>query len=307
MQKTLAVIDVGTNSVLYLVAEVGQNEIIRIIEEGVNITRLGRGTHGSQKLDNMAMQKTVQTINSFYQRAKCLGAQETFIIATSAVRDAENKKEFSDKIAQQTGRKLLILSGDEEAATIFSGVTSDPELHNRPLTVIDSGGGSTEYIKGTGSVLHSKISLNIGHVRLTEMFINSDPIDKTEMENLTYYIKDEILKAQINPKMKGEILIGTGGTISTLAKIDKQIDRYDREALHGYQIDFAKLRRIRNKLQNMSISEREQVTGINKKRADVIATGAAIYEVSMHELNFDFIRISTRELRYGYLIINSMK
>ena len=92
MQNPLAVIDVGTNSVLYLVAEVKQNANLKIIEEGVNITRLGRGTHESKKLDSRAMHTTVQAIKSFYQRAQCLGVQQTFIIATSAVRDAENRR-----------------------------------------------------------------------------------------------------------------------------------------------------------------------------------------------------------------------
>ena len=300
--KILAVIDVGTNSVLYLVAEIEQNNITKIVEEGSSITRLGLGTQGSQRLNRRVMQKTLQAVTSFYQRTLCLGAQGTFIIATSAVRDAENRKEFSDMIFKQTGQRLILLSGNEEAVAIYSGVASDPELYNKRLTVIDSGGGSTEIIKGIGPKIHSTISLNIGHVRLTEMFIKSDPIVETEMEGLQNYVKDEIHKARIAPKCEGEILIGTGGTITTLAKIDKQIDEYNKKILHGYKINLSILRKLRKNLQNMSKSQRENVIGLHKKRADVITTGAAIYEVLMQVLNFDFISISTRELRYGYLV-----
>ena len=302
MKKIAAAIDVGTNSVLYLIVEIKDGQIARIIEEGESITRLGYDTHTSAKLKKSPMLKTVRAIASFYQRCQLLDAEEIYITATSAVRDAKNNQVFIDKIRRKTGSKLMLLSGDKEAEVSFIGACSKLPVQTKYLTVIDVGGGSTEIIKGRINQIDVKKSVDIGCVRLTEMFIAHNPPTAAEVNTLQDYVKNEIVWAGINGKINDEILIGVGGTITTLAMVDLKLASYDSRQLQGHSLSLKRITKLRQQLQQLSKAERARVPGISPGRVDIIVAGATIFECAMTVYNFTEIVVSTRGLRHGILL-----
>ncbi len=302
MTKIAAAIDVGTNSVLYIIAEIAGVTLLRVLDEGESITRLGRNTHITGKLAKSPMQKTLKAISAFHTRAAHFKARSITIFATAAVRDAENRREFMELVRETTGRKLVLLSGAKEAKYTYLGAVSGSSSAYRPVTVIDSGGGSTEIIKGKGRRIHRYNSLNFGCVRLTEMFLKEDPPKDTDIERLQQYVQEQLVRAQVQIGREGEQLLGVGGTITTLAAIENKLAEYDAARIHGHTFRVRRVSRLRTQLQTLPWSERIAIPGLTRGRADVIVAGAAIYETIMNVLNLKEITVSSRGLRHGILL-----
>ncbi|MBC7187466.1 MAG: Ppx/GppA family phosphatase [Calditrichaeota bacterium] len=305
MGKIAAAIDIGTNSVLLLVAEVAEGDIRRVLAEGECITRLGRGLQHAGALQPRAIEETVTAVCGFVTKAREMGAEEIHLVATSAAREAPNGAELAAELERSTGLAPRVLSGDEEAELTFLGVASGRPPGDKLLRVVDVGGGSTEFIQGRGRRILSKRSLKIGHVRLTERFLADDPPRSCQVVALMECVRQEVLEAGIGSRQESEELVGVGGTITTLAAIDQRLGSYEAARIEGHVLSIERVQTLRQQLQELPQSARARVVGLAPARAPVIVAGAAIFEAVMSALDFAELRVSTRGLRHGLLLAES--
>ncbi len=300
-----AVIDVGTNSIKLLVADVRGREVTPIHEESRQ-TRLGKGFYETHRLQPETIAHTAEAVWEFTEIARDHNAGSIRVIATSAARDAMNPTDLTSSIERASGLKTEIISGAREAEWAFQGVATDGELAQHPLLLLDVGGGSTEFILGHGTKKSFAHSFPLGTVRLLEKFPHSDPPTAAEFNAARDWLK-KFLRHEVRPQlgpalenMKGEIqLVGTGGTTSILARIEKKLDRFDREKIERAVLSLDQVVVHRKHLWHLPLAKRKEVTGLPKQRADVILTGVLIYETVMEEFGFTQLRISTRGLRFA--------
>jgi len=309
-----AVIDIGTNSIKLLVADVQGSEVQPVVEESKQ-TRLGHGFYETRRLQPEAILQTAKAVADFAQRAREEGALSVGAFATSAARDATNGDELLSSVRSASGLSVEIISGEREADWVFQGITSDPQFAAGPLLLLDVGGGSTEFILGEGKQKHFQQSFALGTVRLMEKMTQSDPPTPRELAACRAWLK-HFLEVEVRPQLKPAIdrevsihssaaklqLVGTGGTTSILARMEAKLEAYDRAAIEGVRLKASRLRWHVNHLWSLPLEERKKVVGLPKSRADVILTGAAIFEAIMDQFGFKELRISTRGLRFAALL-----
>jgi exopolyphosphatase/guanosine-5'-triphosphate,3'-diphosphate pyrophosphatase len=304
--KRRAVIDIGTNSVKLLVADVRGTQVNPVHEESRQ-TRLGKNFYKARRLQPEAVAATAEAVWEFAGTARERNAGNIRVIATSAARDSVNKGDLISTIEKASGLKVEIISGEQEAAWAFQGVTANSDLAQMPLLLLDVGGGSTEFILGCKGEKHFAESLSIGTVRLIEQFPQSDPPTRAEFEKSRNWIKN-FLQTEVRPKLEpllrsqkyhGVQLAGTGGTVSILARVEKKLDRFDRDKIEQTVLSLDRIVAHRKNLWRLPLAERKEIPGLPKLRADVILTGTLIYEIVMEEFGFTQLRISTRGLRFA--------
>ena len=300
-----AVIDVGTNSIKLLVADVRGRDVQPVHEESRQ-TRLGQGFYETRRLQPESIARTAEAVWEFGEIAREKNAAAIRVIATSAARDAMNPKDLTNAIERASGFKTEIISGAREADWAFQGVATDAELARHPLLLLDVGGGSTEFILGHGAKKSFAHSFPLGTVRLMEKFPHGDPPKKSELDAcrdwLEKFLRREV-RPQLEPFLKNgdgkTLLVGTGGTTSILARMEKKLDHFDREKIERAVLSFDQVAARRKILWKLPLEERKEIVGLPKLRADVILTGVLIYEAVMKEFGFKQLRVSTRGLRFA--------
>ena len=309
-----AVIDVGTNSVKLLVADVLGREIHPICEESKQ-TRLGQGFYETHRLLPEAISNTANAVATFAEHARSLKSLHIRVIATSAARDAVNAEELSSAIERASGIRLEIISGECEADWAFQGVTTDVSLANLPLLLLDIGGGSTEFILGQGAEKHFCHSFRLGTVRLLETISHSDPPAVDELADtrrwLREFIEDKIRptlgpvlerESNLHPERTAVPLVGTGGTTTILARMEATLETYDRAVIESTRLSLTRVKWHTENLWSLPLAKRQEIVGLPKKRADVILPGAAIIEAVMEAFGFEELRVSTRGLRFAAIM-----
>jgi len=298
----LAAVDVGTNSVLLLVAERGADGVVRPVREEADITRLGRGVDRSGLLSPEGIEATLEVLARFAALARRDGASALVVTATSAARDARNGSEFLDRARERTGASVEILSGDEEARLSYLAVAQDfaTEAGEAGLVAIDVGGGSTELVHGRGKQVLFRRSLDIGSVRLTERCVRTDPPAPAEQEA----IRDAVRAALTSlPALPREVLVvGVAGTVTSLFAIGHAIEPYDGARVHGGWLPVEDVARVRARLCALPVAERRVLPGMQQKRADVLPAGALLFETALGHLGAPGARVSDRGLRWGVLL-----
>ena len=304
-----AVIDVGTNSVKLLVADVADGTVQPLLERSEQ-TRLGRGFYETRRLQPDAIRQTTQAIAGFATLAARFQPESTRVVATSAAREALNQAELIDTVERETGLRMEIISGETEADWAFRGVTTDPALAEVPLLIIDVGGGSTEFILGQGLARHFQRSLPMGSVRLLERFPVSDPPTLNERNGLCAWL-DQFLAAEVEPELRRALnsfvpgsvrLVGTGGTGTILARMQAGLAGFDRTRIEATRLRREDVRAETTRLWNLSLAERKKIVSLPPNRADVILIGAAIYLAIMERFDFSEASVSTRGLRFAAVL-----
>ncbi len=304
-----AVIDVGTNSVKLLVAEV-LGQVVRPILETSEQTRLGQGFYTHHRLQPDRIAETAQAVARFYATAREHGVDNVRVIATSAARDAQNSHDLVAAIDQTSGLALEIISGAKEAELAFQGVASDPRFHNRPLLILEVGGGSTQVIFSTGQNHAMGHSYKIGSVRLMEHIPHSDPPLPSQLEqcrtHLNHFWAGQLL-SEFWPLLSqqppgGVMLVGTGGSSSVLASIQLGLTEFHREAIESVSFSLETMRTLTERLWSLPLAERRKIPGLPPKRADVMLCGAAIHEAAMTLLELQPLHVSTRGIRFAALL-----
>lgn len=300
-----AVIDVGTNSVKLLVAEVDGRALEPIFEDSEQ-TRLGRGFYDSHRLQRSAIDDTASVVARFVEVARLHNASSLRVIATSAARDAVNKQELLAAVKAASGFAVEIISGEREADLVYRGVRSDPNLAGERLLILDVGGGSSEFIIGESHHPEFAHSFPLGSVRLLEYLHPSDPPTEMELDNCRAWLRHffaEQVSSILHPVLARDRarvrLIGTGGAATILARMEYALDKYHRHKIEGARITLGSIHGWMARLWSLPLRERQKIVGLPKKRADVILSGMAIYEAVLEEFGFDELRASTRGLRFA--------
>jgi exopolyphosphatase/guanosine-5'-triphosphate,3'-diphosphate pyrophosphatase len=311
----VATIDIGTNTVLLLVTDVGPGgELVPVVDRA-EITRLGQGVDRARKLAPEAVERTLDCLSRYASEIAKSGATRVAVVGTSAMRDAEGKGE-TDFVARATkilGTAPRVVSGDEEAALAFAGGLLGLGLEG-DVTAFDVGGGSTEIIRGragrgasdaggaegprrVNTKVRARVSLDVGSVRLFERHVRADPPSSLEMDVVRAFVLDQLLA--VAPPPPGRPLVGMAGTVTTLAAVARGVDPYDPAKVHGMRLTAAEITAVARRLTELPLAERRSVTGLEPKRADVIPVGAAIVEAVLGWARADEVIVSDRGVRWG--------
>jgi exopolyphosphatase/guanosine-5'-triphosphate,3'-diphosphate pyrophosphatase len=305
-----AVIDVGTNSVKLLVADVDGVAAHPVFEQS-HQTRLGQGFYETHRLQPAAIARTAEAVAQYAVVARGHGAAHLRVIATSAARDAQNSADLAAAIRHAASLPLGIISGDQEAAWAFQGVLTNPALANGPLLLLDVGGGSAEFILGRNGQSHFRQSFPLGSVRLLEKFPPADPPAPEELPRCQAWLKDFLgreVGPQLLPALRREAagaalrLVGTGGSASVLGTMTAGLTEFDRDRIEAVCLSREQLRDRVEELWRLPLERRRQIPGLPANRADVILMGAAIYEAIMAQFDLAELRLSTRGLRFGAVL-----
>ncbi|MDB9309659.1 Ppx/GppA phosphatase family protein [Aphanizomenon sp. CS-733/32] len=307
--QMIAAIDIGTNSLHMVVVKIDATlPSFTIIAREKETVRLGDRNLMTGDLKPEIMSKAIACLGRFKTLAESLGTNSIVAVATSAVRESPNGKEFLHQIETEVGLIVDLISGPEEARRIYLGVLSGMEFNNKPHIIIDIGGGSTELILGDSEEPRSLTSTKIGAVRLTGELIASDPISETEFQYLQAYARGMLERSveEVQGKLKigdSPQLIGTSGTIETIATIHaREKLGLVPSTLNGYQFSLQDLRTWVNRLRKMTNVERAAIAGMPEKRSEVILSGAVILQEAMTLLGVESLTVCERSLREGVIV-----
>ena len=295
----LAAIDCGTNSTRLLVARGGgadKDPLARVN----TITRLGRGVDRDGRLDPTAIEVTAEALRSYKAIVDEHGTERLRVTATSAARDAVNRDEFFDVAEAILGVRPELLSGEEEAELSFLGATAELDPADGPFLVVDIGGGSTEFILGTTEVEASK-SIDIGCVRFTEQYIESDPPAPEEL-HACISVTDAWLE-DIAREMPGvteaKTFVGLAGTITTMAAVELGLQDWDRDAIHHFRFQRDAIEDVFRTLATESLEDRKHNPGLEDARADVIVAGSCIFVAIVRWLGAEECVVSESDILDG--------
>jgi exopolyphosphatase/guanosine-5'-triphosphate,3'-diphosphate pyrophosphatase len=302
-----AVLDVGSNSLKLLVAEVHHGSVLPLAELSEQ-TRLGQGLFQQGRLLPDAIQRTTLAASRLIQLALSHQPSSIRVIATAAVREAPNRSEFIDAFLSALQLPVEILSGEQEANLGYQGVCTDPQLDGHRLLVSDLGGGSTELTLGhAGQRLFSQ-SFPLGTVRTSTRFPPEDPPSPATLATLRQELADLITR-DVQPALQPHLdagppplYVAVGGTATILARLAAGLTSFDRSAIESVRLDLPTLTSWTNRLWSLPLAERQQLPGLPPERADIMLAGAVIQETLVRHLGLTEWRPSTRGLRYAALL-----
>ena len=301
-KKNLAAIDIGTNSFHVVIAEINVTTgRFRILVKDKEIVRLGSGSTDMKYISEAAMNRGIAALKRFQATAETYSA-EIRAIATSAVREALNRDEFLRRVKSETGIKIEIASGVEEARLIHMGVLQALSVFNKRIMLVDIGGGSTEFLIGKKRDVLFSNSLKLGAVRLTERFFNSEKLDKKAVDECRMFVKGTLspVTREINNR-RFDVCIGSSGTIIALASIIRSMRGDDPNAQMNNVIIKRDelLKAVEYLLKVSTVKNRAELTGMDPLRADIMVAGAIILEQIFIEMGLSAMTISEYALREG--------
>ena len=280
----VGVVDLGTNSTRLLVADV-ENGHVDEIERRTEITRLGEGVDERRKLLPLPIARVRNVLAEYRRELDAQGAERVLAIGTSAVRDADNGEAFLGEVEWSYGWTTRLLTGEEEATLTCMGVADGRPLDNATV-VLDVGGGSTELITAK-----TRVSLDIGSVRLTERFLHTDPPTREELEACAAEVQ------AVLPELEPTSAIGVAGTITSLAALE--LGHYDPEQIHGRRLSREEVERQLERLASIPLDDRRRLPGLEPERAPVIVAGAVIVDEVLKRYGLSWLKVSERDLLHG--------
>ena len=298
----LAAIDVGTNSMRMIIAEVESPATYAILDDERAQTRLGEGLYETGRISDESFERSLKALGTMKAIADGNEVDEMRVIATSAVREAGNGDEFVQAARDRYGVEIEVIPAAEEAQLAFRSVQQHFRLDEGPMSVVDIGGGSMEVVLVAGTVIDEVHSLPLGAVRLTEEHVHSDPIQENDWKALRRGIRRQIRDHLGKPNFTTPTMIGSGGTFSTLASM-AQYERYGEVGTtHGYVLSRADLVHLLDRLKETPLKQRKQIGGLNPERADIILAGVAAVERLAKALGVQRIIVNERGIRDGVLL-----
>lgn len=301
----VAAIDIGTNTILLLVAEVESDHRkgTTVLHDEARVIRLGQDVAATQRFHPDALARAEACLADYAAVIARFKPDRVLACATSAARDVSNGHELS-AICARHNIALEVISGAREAELTFRGTVRPAQ--NDPVLVVDVGGGSTEFIYGANQTIQARQSLDIGAVRLTEMLVTGHPVAAPEMAALRNYVDQQLnslllassnQSKQIFPKSMAS-LTAVAGTPTTLAALDLG-ETFNADHVEGYKFSAQRLGEWVDRLAKLSVAGRQSLIGMEPKRADVIVAGAVILERAMRAFESAEMVVSARGLRYG--------
>jgi exopolyphosphatase/guanosine-5'-triphosphate,3'-diphosphate pyrophosphatase len=300
----LAAIDIGTNSVHMIVVRVRPDLSFEVVDREKEMVRLGAGGLDGKALTPAAMQAGLQALSKFKRLADSHGVDEVIAAATSAVREAENGGEFLANVSSQTGIRVRVISGTEEARLIHLAAVYGVDLGRGRGVVVDIGGGSVEITYGTSNHAQLAKSFKVGVIRLAERFVRTDPLVERDERRMVKYINHEIGEHVDAIAKRGFTrVIGTSGTILSLGTVLMQTESPDESAeIRNRRLSSKALHRLRKRLSGADLRERLQMPGMDPRRADLIVPGSILFDTILRRLGADDFTLCDLALREGLII-----
>jgi exopolyphosphatase/guanosine-5'-triphosphate,3'-diphosphate pyrophosphatase len=297
----IASIDIGTNTILLLIAEINTDGTISPLHDEQVIARLGKGVDEHRTISPETFRRAESFLSKYKTTCDQFHVDAIIAVGTSALRDARNKADFCSFILAKTGISIQILSGEEEAQWTYRGALSEFSGRSDRFTVIDIGGGSTELITGNHAGIHRAVSIDIGSVRITERFLRESPPTESSLAAAYDFIATQ-LRSERMDDIAGTFAIGVAGTVTTLAAMQTNIPLSRHAELSGTKLPLSEIKRIFDGLKEKSIEEIRNVPHIAPGREDIILAGVMILITVMEICNLDIINSSDRGLRYGIIL-----
>jgi exopolyphosphatase/guanosine-5'-triphosphate,3'-diphosphate pyrophosphatase len=294
----VASIDIGTNTILLLIAYVEEGQLKPLFEMET-VVRLGEDLQKSGVLSREAMERGFRTLSHYLDHCRKMNVRKVFAVGTSALREAKNSRDFLSLIEERLHLPIEIISGEEEAQLSFLAVAKDLKEMKTSILVVDVGGGSTEFILGRNDHIAEWVSLPLGSVRFTEQFLSSDPVQEEEWQRMVRKIRE--LLTRIPHSQVQLSMIAVGGTATTLASVDQGLEEFIPEKIHHSLLTRESLRNQLTLYRSKTIIERKEIPGLPPARADVILAGGTILYLAMEETGSFSALVSCHGIRHGLL------
>jgi exopolyphosphatase / guanosine-5'-triphosphate,3'-diphosphate pyrophosphatase len=286
------------------VADVDRESGLRPVHGEQVVARLGQGLARGGVLAPEAMERALHAVRGYCDRAQALGAARVLVVATAAVRQARNRDAFLARLAGEAGVVARVASGAEEARLTLLGVASALPPPAGAHVVLDIGGGSTELIVAGGAPPATAVSLTLGCVELVERFLRADPVDWAEYAACAAHVTGR-LAAEAWPAVRPlapRLVVGTAGTVTTLAALDLGLTAYDAARVQGHRLTAGRIEALLHRLGGLPLAERARLPALEPGRADLIIAGIAVVLGVLAGLELPDLLVSDRGLREGILL-----
>jgi exopolyphosphatase/guanosine-5'-triphosphate,3'-diphosphate pyrophosphatase len=301
--RILAGIDIGTLTCRLLIARLSDDGRLQELSSDRRILRLGEGVDRARFLRPEAMDRVITTLRQWRKAVEQHGVTASTVVATSAVRDAANRDEFLDRVKREAGFEVELITGEEEARRTLLGIRSGLPTGVTEMLALDIGGGSTEFIldlQGRPPIIRS---IDIGVVRLSERILHHDPPVVEEIHQARQWVQKETRAALAEmPRAAGLTLVGTAGTITSLAAMAQQLPVYEPARIHNYTLTLETVTGLEQELLSRRKDQRRGMPGLEPGREEVIVAGAIILRTVMETLEMATVLVSDLGLREGVLI-----
>lgn len=294
----IASIDIGTNTILLLIADITNSGITRVVHDEQVIARLGKGIDAGRMFTQETFRRAETFLRAYKERCDSFAVDRIVATGTSALRDADNSGEFCAFVNERTGISINVLSGEEEAKWTYRGGISEFIGRAERYSVIDIGGGSTEICIGNPSDIESKTSIDIGSVRITERILKESPPGDAAVMEAHEFIRTR-LPQEFLDQISSTFNIGVAGTLTTLAALHQNLPRYDRSKISGYSLSYESVCTMFALLKNKGVAQIRRFPQISEGREDIILAGILILMGCMENARLKSITVSDRGLRYG--------
>jgi exopolyphosphatase / guanosine-5'-triphosphate,3'-diphosphate pyrophosphatase len=294
------VIDVGTNSVKFHLAERTAEGEWRTLVDRSEITRLGEGLDGTGELQREPMRRTLEAIGGMADEMRAAGAAEVAAVGTAGLRIASNSDAFVHEVQDKTGVGIEVISGEEESRLAYLAVKAGLGLSAGTIVVFDTGGGSSQYTFGAGDSVEERFSVDVGAVRFMERFGLDGPVSEDVLADAKAAMGSDLVRLDGRPRP--DALVALGGVVTNLAAVKHALASYDPDVVQGTVLDTGEVDRQIELYRTRTADERREVVGLQPKRAEVVLAGACIVRVTMEKLRRESLVVSDRGLRHGLLI-----
>ncbi|MBF8284883.1 MAG: Ppx/GppA phosphatase [Anaerolineales bacterium] len=298
LKRRLGIIDLGSNSARLIIVRYTPGVAFKVTDELSRRVRLGEGMVADNRLRPAAMERAIDAVNMFRAFCQANAVAHLTPVATAAVRDAVNRAEFLARLHKSTGLKFRVLTGEEEAYFGVLGVINSMGL--RAGLVMDVGGGSTEVSEVRKGRFRRGVTSPLGAVRLTELYLDGDPVRASEAARLADHVFSTFKMLDWMKVEDGEKLVGLGGTLRALARIDREMRDYPLGLTHGYELELDRLDELIERVRKLPLRERlRKVPGLQPDRADIILAGAVVVAEALRRAGADRMTVCGQGLREG--------
>lgn len=297
MGNKLAIIDLGSNSARMIIMKVYEDGSYKMLDQVKEMVRLSEGMGETMTLRPRAIKRTIDGLRLFKKLIQIHEVDQVRLIATAAVRNAQNQQFFLEKVRTETGLEFQVITGEREAYYGYLGVINTIDIAD--CIIIDVGGASTELTLVENRRFKESISFPFGAVLLSEVFLEKDKISPGKLKKLEEYILEKLKTVPWLSKNSHLPVVGLGGTARTFGKIDKNQIGFPLSSLHNYRLAAKEVYNIYSRVAKADLRQRRAITGINKERADIIVGGMVPIKMLMQYLKAKELIISGNGLREG--------
>ena len=295
-----AVIDIGTNSIKFIIGEKHDDGTWSVVVDRAEITRLGDKLQESGELHPEAMERNADAIAEIIAEAARQGVTAVVAVGTMSLRTAQNSKQFIDRVQARCGLTIEVITGEEESRLSYLAVKSGIGLSKGSMVIFDTGGGSTEFVFTRGVSLRDRFSLNVGALRFMEKYGLDNAVSSDRLQEALSEIAEDLQR--LDSASSPGLLVGIGGTVTTIASVRLRLATYDPDLVQGSSIDRSEIDRQMEDYRTRPTEDRKRIVGLQPKRADIILAGLCIVRTVMDKLHKDRFVVSDRGLRHGLLV-----